>query len=222
MNQPIETGICCFQLHDDSCIPTKWYRSISKLIYETDPFIYPALFGRGKEGEKTATIVLPSVFETNEDAMFSKRNLFVATINEELVGLILWHKGPLCWDERIIEQCATRLGVELIKNNLAQVAREYVADRYLEANDVEEKSLYLINVCVTKEKRGFGIAKTMLRSFIQCNCTEIMELAVLADNKPAIGLYRKFGFQVVQRTAGFSLDAQKPSCLIMSRQVFFT
>lgn len=193
------------------------YQRISDLIFDTDPFIYPALFGNGCFGKDNARLLLPAVFESNLDRMFSKRNLFIAYLNETVVGIILWHKGNLEWNSSTLLNCAKNNNVPLIWENVVAVQNEYVDSRYTQNEDNRYEALSIINVCVAKEYRGLGIAHHMLKRFIDEHKNEDMELTVLADNLPAIALYRRLGFEISKRAEGFSLSVDKPKCLIMTR-----
>ena len=196
------------------------YQRISDLIFDTDPFIYPALFGNGCLGKSNARLLLPSVFESNLDRMFSKRNLFIAYLNEAVVGIILWHKGSLEWNSSTLINCAKENNVQLIENNVVAVQSEYVESRYNQNENDQDEALSIINVCVAKDYRGLGIAHHMLSSFIDEHKCEEMELTVLADNSSAIALYRGLGFETSKTTDGFSLSADKPKCQIMIRDRF--
>lgn len=209
--------IKCQQVNQDLQISDDNYQRISDLIFDTDPFIYPALFGNGRVGKSNARLILPAVFQSNLDHMFSKDNLFVAYLKETVVGIVLWHKGNLDWNSSILLSYAKRNSVRLTPQNVAAVQSEYVESRYSQNESYQNESLSLINVCVAKEQRGNGIARHMLKSFIDEHRNEDMELTVLADNTPAIALYRRLGFEISKTADGFSLSSDKPKCLIMIR-----
>ena len=67
----------CRQLSETDYLSVSQYKCISELIFDTDPYIYPALFGEGSAGITNACKLLPIVFESGEDCMFRKQNLFV-------------------------------------------------------------------------------------------------------------------------------------------------
>lgn len=58
-------------------------------------------------------------------------------------------------------------------------------------------TLYIAEVCVSKKHQGQGLGKTLMKSLFEQtqqthNCYIIR---ALSDNKAAIGLYKKFGFE---------------------------
>ncbi len=212
-------GLSFVQIKKEDAFSEECYKDIAELIFETDDFIYPALFGDGADGKRNASILIPAIFEANCDSMFSKSNLFVSTIEGKIVGLILWHKGVLDWTPKYILEYANRNGVSLNEADVKKVREEYVSERYSRDDMSCNDTILLINVCVRKENRGIGIASRMLKSFIADHFQDPMELAVLADNRPAIILYEKHGFQTTEEVDGFSRCLDKPKCLIMTRHI---
>lgn len=231
----------CVQLGTDSSRTNKQYIDISKLIYETDPYIYPALFGK----EQNAIKLLPDVIEDNQDKMFAKQNMYILLSDKknnerEVVGLILWHSGKLGWDGERLLAAAEKVGVTLPTENVKRVREQYVDKRYKNDNQAigdqpengqtpkgdqpkesqskDNQTIYLLNVCIKKKYRGHGWGKYLLGEFIKEHVDKPMELAVLADNKLAIRLYEQCGFKIDQEVPGFSLTDDKPECWIMKRQ----
>ena len=203
------------QLSFESQISPKQFEQISKLIYETDPYIYPALFGEG--GVDTAKILLPSLFETGEDAMFRKDNLFLLydRSSGDVAGLILWISGSLTWNEEFFLKKAAESEIALSDEQVKLVKAQYVGARYLEET---KDQISLINICVDSNQRGMGLGKLMLDEFICQHSESDMNLCVLLDNESAIALYKRCGFQEVRKSRGFSLSTEKPLCLDMHRK----
>ena len=187
-----------------------------KKIYETDPYIYPAMFGKSEDGIKTAAAVLPVVFEKKRDAMFAKSNLFGMFNGAGIAGLILWRRDGMNWSSRPLLEAAEEAGAPVIGENVELVRKEYVQARYETAEETSG-SVSLINVCVAEDARGGGAGTFMLGRFIEEHRREILELAVLSGNRPAVRLYEKYGFKTVASVKGFSLTPEKPDCLIMKR-----
>ncbi len=210
-------SLSCVQFTNEDHLNEIQYSEVSRLIYETDDYIYPAVFENENNGLANAVRILPAVFESGRDPMFSKENLFAVMSSDDIVGLILWYKGSLEWTPDIVIDVASQKNIALIKDNAEQVGREYVSDRYNIEREQEAPKLHLINVCVSQDLRGQGVAGFMMDRFIKAHLDENMELVVLADNIPAIRLYKKYGFRVVQECDGFSLTDNKPSCLLMER-----
>ena len=210
----------CIQLTDNDTLTQEQYSAVSRLIFETDPYIYPAMFGEGSGGIQNVVAILPSVFELKNDAMFTKKNLFVLYNNEDIIGLILWCDNNLEWNIESLLEIANESGIELNKGNIELVRKEYVDSRYLDGNQ-DHNHVSIINVCVDSNYRGTGVGKYMLNCFIKEHPQETLELAVLANNTPAIKLYQKFGFKVYKEVDGFSLIKEKPKCLIMKRKMTY-
>ena len=207
----------CAQLTAGDLLMPEQYEEISRLIFETDPYLYPAIFGEGDKGEQKAIDILPSVFESGKDAMFAKNNLFVLFNKERVIGLILWCDKGMKWDSQVLLDIANEKGIEIEKENIARVQSEYVDSRYSDEKQTQ-KLISLINVCVDRNFRGVGAGTYMLECFVNEHFEEPMELAVLADNSPGIRLYQRFGFRIEQEVDGFSLSPEKPKCMIMKRE----
>lgn len=208
----------CVQLSKGTVLSKTQYADIARLIYETDPYIYPVMFGEGEEGVRCAIRILPAVFEAGKDAMFAKNNLFVLKEGERITGLILWCAGNLSWDTQSILKIARQKGGGLNEENTELVRREYVSSCYEDETRSDCKMLSLINVCVLQEMRGTGAGTFLLNHFIKAHTESPMELTVLSDNAVAIRLYQKFGFEMIREEEGFALIPKKPMCFTMQRK----
>ena len=205
------------QLSKEKSISKEQYEAISELIYDTDPYIYPVMFGDGSKGKQCAIQLLPTVFENGQDEMFSKDNLYVVERDKDVIGLILWYKGELIWNPESLLKIAEYKKIRLDKEKIELVRKEYVESCYKNNELSIRETVSLINVCVGKEMRGLGIGSMLLKSFINNHIGEEMELTVLANNAPAVKLYQKFGFKTVRKEEGFALVPKKPLCLTMQR-----
>ena len=187
------------QLSGQSTISTEEYDDIVKLIYQTDKYIYPDMFGN----EQTAKIVLPKLFEEKKDAMFKKENVFVCRAGSKIVGVILWHKGQLNWSE---DELKRKIEIQLNRHNVEGAEREKVLAKLEKVSrtymnnysDTRETStdIVILNFCVDPEFRGLKIASAMLQSFFDSHKEESFELCVLSDNTSAIKAYERSGFVV--------------------------
>ena len=207
----------CIQLAAGDSLSPEQRSDVAKLIYDTDSYIYPTLFGEGPEGRMRAVRILSELLASGADVMFAKKNLFVLGIGDEIAGIILWYKGSMQWDPAPLLDAAAGVGIALKEENVMKVSREYVADRYTSGDSSEDQGLELINVCVKSSLRGRGAGDYMLERFVEAHPRENMKLVVLADNIPAVNLYQKFGFSVTKETDGFSLSHPKPRCFTMER-----
>ena len=173
------------------------------LIWDTDPYIYPAMFSSRAE----AVGIIPRMFLAG-DAMFRPEHLFAAESGGEVIGIILWTRGPLKWTPEIYRRCGGS------SPHIERVRRGYF-DSY---RDIAPDMISLINVCVKDGARGKGVGGAMLDRFIGEH-DRPMELYVLADNDPAIRLYSSRGFGIVETLRGFSLEDPDPKCHRMVRNV---
>lgn len=197
------------QLKDGQPISKHELAQLSTLIYETDPFIYPALFSSREQ----AIRALPSVFQHGGDAMFSLNNCFVGRLNGDLISLILWFRGSLTWDDTVLYTELNR-DIEPVATGWQQAKDEYFSSY----QDNSSAIISVINVCVAEKMRGRGIGNAMLHAFILEHPKDNMELMVLASNPAALRVYTQNGFSETRRLDGFSLDAQKPVCIQMYRK----
>ena len=197
------------QFDIDSCLSGRQMREIAGLIYDTDRYIYQGMFG----SRQNAIKVIPTLLSGNEDRMFRLSNLYVAVMEEEIVGLILWVKGKLQWNPGVLCEVLSNLGIES-PEYLNEVYSQYLS-RYDSIDNYEKISL--LNVCVDKKKRNAGIGRRLLMSFLEKHPKEDMELCVLKDNEGAVKLYQDCGFLVVEEYPGFSTNPIKPKAVGMTR-----
>ena len=208
------TNLYTKQLNMNEILSDGQYDDISNLIYETDRYIYPALFYGESDPRNNALHILPHILKLGTDSMFNKERLFVGLEEYKIVGLILWIKGTLYWDADNFMLIASKLGIDLLKSNVYAVKDSYIEERYTIGNN---SHISIINVAVHPEYRGQGVGHHLLKEFIEEHKEETMELCVLADNAPAISLYQNCGFKIASQTSGFSLGDDKPMCLDMIR-----
>ena len=199
-------SILCRQLSADEKINKDQLTDIAEMIYDTDPYIYPAMFN----SKSDALVMIPEMIKY-KDRMFRTENMFVAEQDNRTVGLILWHRGPLIWDDEIFCLCASKLNIS-VSPHFINVREEYFSSYSHTSMDI----VSIINVCVLEEFRGKFIGEKTLKAFLNGKEAEC-ELFVLGDNKVAIHLYEKMGFQITSRIDGFSIDDNKPECMIMKK-----
>jgi N-acetylglutamate synthase-like GNAT family acetyltransferase len=183
---------------------------IARLIYQTDPYIYPAMF----QTESDAVNLISQLIQLGNDPMFCLQNLYVAREKQNMavIGIILWHKGSLEWHAEELRRLAEKTGI-ILQNTLLKAEDEYFS--YYTQN--EAAVISLINICVDSRYRYSGIGTQMLRSFVQLHRDEPMELYVLADNQAAIACYERNGFATVEECDAFTVTPDKPRCFKMER-----
>lgn len=204
-------SIYCYQLTAKSELTKDNYRQLAQLVYRTDVYIYPCVFNN----ESDAVTVLANLLQSNLDAMFSKDNCFVATTHDgNILGMILWKKGPLIWDDGYLKSQAKHDGVEL------SPYFDLVKQRYFDSyEEIPADLISLINVCVDPTVQGKGVGSIMVENFVREHENKKMELYVLSDNSPAIQLYTKHAqFEKIATIQGFSYDQRELPCLVMQRR----
>ena len=193
------------QLTADSVLDEMDLLVIARLIYDTDPYIYPAMCSAA-EAEK----IFPCLLSAGTDSMFRKQNLFVARLDGIIVGVILWHSGPLVWEHKaFIEACNSQ-------NISIAPTFEQVATEYLSTYDQPIADISIINVCVEFSVRSRGVGTAMLCAFMEQHKDKSLELVTLKENAIAIDLYKRSGFEILQEEDGFSTEDPKPRCYKMS------
>ena len=181
---------------------------LSELIYNTDPFIYPAMF----ESKEHALLLLSELIKSDKDSMFTVDNFFVAMDSDHnIVGLILWYKGGMIWNSGPLRSLALDHSI-LLPQTFDIVCQEYFSE-YSETSS--EDIIQIINVCVSEKHRGKGIGQSMLESFCLIHPESTMELYTLADNPAAVRCYTMNGFRIEKECNGFAIGSYKPRCLKM-------
>ena len=184
--------------------------ALADLIYDTDPYIYPAMFGSRENAEK----LLPLLFRA-QDSMFRPENFFVAFQGERIIALLLWKEGRLSWTPQLLKDLSASSGIPL------SPYLDYVAREYVEGYGAEDKAslILLINLCVADGLRGRGTGRMLMERFIERHADASMELCALAENKNAVRLYKSLGFEITERYVGFSVDQRRPDAIRMQRRV---
>ncbi|MBE6013752.1 MAG: GNAT family N-acetyltransferase [Lachnospiraceae bacterium] len=179
-------------------------KTIAELIYETDSYIYPAMFS----SLENAVAIIPEMIRL-DDKMFRCKNLFIAEENGSICGIILWIKGSLDWNAEIFERCAQMCKTR-VSQHLLEVKECYLSSYYTTPKDTTS----ILNICVRKTYRGRGIGTKMLGAFLEQNSSPF-ELFVLKENVMAIKSYKSCGFVITEQIDGFSLQESKPPCYKM-------
>lgn len=199
-----DAQICCFSREVP---PTQMQlEQVAELLWLTDPLIYPAMMTLD-----AAKQLFPVLFWSSKDAMFNFSNLLVAMVNEEVVGVALFCTGPLCWKSDYLKQVASIMGITL--SDSFELAESQYFKSY---DDVDPDTTSLINLCVSSKWKGMGIGKKIMDAFI-AEHTGDLELYVLKESVPAIQLYLRCGYELVEALDGFSVHEQKPACYKMKR-----
>lgn len=186
------------------------FDEIAECIYETDPYIYPAAFGK----ESDVAIRAISRLVGKEDGLFDLDNIIVARYNGHIIGSCLVYDKPSSWNT---SEYYSEVNDLLPKSQLF----EYASKNYFEktTDDIKPGEAYIMAFCIIKKFRGRGISNKFMRYVISQYPKKNIHLEVLSDNASAIRMYEKMGFVEVEEREGFNReDLPKPSCKVMVRK----
>ena len=180
-------------------------KTLAKLIYETDRYIYPFWFKDKSEGiEKIAELV------KNKDSIFYYKNCVVAEIDGEIVGLIMFYEfnGNYSYDY-----------ADFISYSFesAHIINNYVLDLQ---NKIKNNTFYVFAVRVDDRFLRKGIACKMFDfAFGSIKKDSVVEIDVLKDNIPALNLYKKVGFKIDKEYKGYAgYRKRRPLCYSMLKK----
>ena len=176
-------------------------KEIAGLIYDSDLYIYPAMF----ESRQQAEIIIPKMIRA-EDKMFRREQIFIAMDGKKIAGVLFWMRGPLQWDKKIYEKCGGK------SKYIDRVIMEYF-------NLFEEAPANMntvVRISVKKELQGNGIGSQLMQTFMEAEQGPY-QLYVLSNNTEALSFFQEKGFRIRETRPGFSLDYQVPPCFWMIR-----
>jgi len=173
---------------------------IAKLIYDTDPYIYPYWF---ENDEKKCITFLKD--KMREDGfIFNYNNLYIAwdsTINK-IVGVI-------CAIDKSVNLTYDYEKLRKINNNYDKVINKYIKPILKEVEEFDNETIYLSNLCIDNTLRGKKIGTKLLGYFIsqmEKNGFNRFALDCLLHNLPAKNLYHSLGFREMKLMNGFTGD----------------
>lgn len=210
------------QLITDEDLSDEHYRNIAKLIFDTDDYIFPALFEGCEDPRKSAEVVISHVLKNGKDHLFCKDNLFVCLNNETIVGMVLWYSGTMEWNYEDFIRSAITVGAHVRQENVEAINHTFFETQKTGKDSDDAGVITLFNVCINKSFRGKGIGSFMIRSFVSYFEGRRMDLCVLKDNEPAVKLYMNNGFSIVSEYPGFSQTPVKPMCYGMHRMPYIS
>lgn len=216
MMNTLESRYIYKQLNEIDCLTDKQLEEIAGLVYDTDPYIYPAMFGN----RDNAITIIPEMYRL-KDGMFSLSNTYIALDGNLVIGMILWKRGNLKWNTKTYWESLKRTGIKA-SPHIRKVIDEYFADY----DQIDCSIVSIINVCVDSKYQGQGVCTQMMKQFFaQFHSLDIhykkteFELYVLDNNPSAIHVYEKLGFEIVEKLDGFSIETEKPLCLKMAAKI---
>lgn len=185
----------------------KTVRSVAELIYATDEYIYPAVFGN----IRTARNTIPRLISAS-NSFFSCNNMRIACIDGKVVGVALVLDKPFSThvEQKLLEKLPSSF-IDVNENYFKNVSKSIEEQPY---------EVYIACLCVRTGSRHQGIGRMLLTQIIkEYGKDKDIWLDVLSDNVNAIRLYEQCGFRTVKQSEGFSLnDGTAPLCLNMRRK----
>lgn len=156
---------------------------VAKLIYLTDPYIYPQWFDTLEDGIKVIRemIKLPT--------LYNKENITVAVTPDGFVaGIVISKQTPFCEDMNQIEKAFELAGVKIDKRT------DFVFNSYYAKMGSSDDGHYIANVAVDENYRKRGIAAAMVNNIIsnQENCS----LECVVSHTSSWRLYQRLGFKI--------------------------
>ena len=186
----------------DSSLSDRQLQEIAGLIYDTDVHIYPAMFRDRQEAEN----ILPKMIR-REDPIFKTENMFIAVDGKQILGVLLWKRGPVQWDTAVYQKCGGKA------EHIVRVVREYF-DLF---NETMYDTASMVRIGVRKDLRGQRIGSLLMDTFLR-EVPGPYELYVLMSNKGAVRFFEGKGFRIRETRPGFSLDYSEYPCYWMVRK----
>ena len=176
-----------------------------QLIFQTDPYIYPALFA----DEANAVKVIAELLRI-PDELFCADHIHLACESGRCAGVICaFSHGFRTSYEKWLG--AFMRAQAYVPCTFKEAYDSYVHNLGLEAHP----GIYLSNVCVSKENRNKGFGYRMMEQFLSAGHIREASLDVLKDNHAAVSMYRRLGFTETGEYEGFAIGLQKPRCFHM-------
>ena len=175
---------------------------VSKLIYETDNFIFPHFFGENKNVAKQIIINM-----MNADTLYNKDNICVACLGDEIVGVTVIAPSPVSINVGAFFESFEQAGADAeIDDAFQTIMKEYFIPM-----EAHPDGYYIACLCVDTPYRGKGIGSAMLDYVFSGELVgKDVYLDCLADNEIAISVYESRGFEKLFKFEGFTgLDYYK-------------
>ncbi|MBO5714864.1 MAG: GNAT family N-acetyltransferase [Clostridia bacterium] len=156
---------------------------VAKLIYLTDPYVYPNWFDSIDDGIKVIRqmIDLPT--------LYNRENITVAVTHDGFVaGVIVSKQTPFVEEISHIKQAFKLAGVKIDERT------DFVFDAYYAKMGMSEDGYYIANVAVDENYRKRGIAAAMMSSIIEPKSFCTLECVVA--NTVSLRLYQRMGYKI--------------------------
>jgi len=164
-------------------------KTVANLIYVTDPFLFPFLFGKNKQAALTKIEKLISL----ENNFFSYQNTVAYLENNKIAGICIFYESG-------------QKNKQKLERNIFKVFNWYQVPVFIFKTvfflsfietEGSSDSLYIQNLSVDKNFRGMGVGSKLINFvFEQAQKLEYKNvcLDVATDNPRAKKLYERMGF----------------------------
>ena len=169
---------------------------VSRLIYETDNFIFPHFFGHNVTLAKQILTCM-----IDKDTIYNRENIYVALVDEQIVGISVIAPSPVSINLGAFFEAFECAGAtEEIDDAFQSVMKEYFIPM-----ESHPDGYYIACLCVDEQYRGKGIASAMIGQILASHYGESdVYLDCLTDNQAAISVYESHGFERLFEFSGFT------------------
>lgn len=172
------------------------FEELAKLIYDTDPYIYPFWFNNNIEEAKKVL----AEYITKPGFIYNYENMYIAF--DKTTGHIV---GLLCAIDYTTDLDFDYSELASVNSNYEFVVRKYIKELIKEVQD--NKCMYVVNCCVDKSLRSKRIGTVLFGNFLKLMEKEgfdTIEFDCLLHNVRAKNLYHSLGFKEMYTGIGFN------------------
>jgi ribosomal protein S18 acetylase RimI-like enzyme len=174
-------------MHIRPADPQRDPQAVAGLIYDTDPYVFPLMFGP----RARALPVLAKLFLLEANS-FSHRYVTVAETDGAVAGILIGYE-PRQIDKQAEEGDFRR--VLSAFEQLLMVPKFWILQPFLDKSEINGR--YIQNVCVAPPHRGKGMGSGLIRHFCKL-AQDAVWLDVEMGNKANRAIYEHMGFRVVR------------------------
>ena len=159
------------------------FNQVAKLIYLTDPYVYPGWFDGIEDGIKVIREMI------NLPTIYNKENITVAVMPDGFIsGIVVAKQAPFKEDVNYIKQA-----FELAETTLDE-RTDFVFNAYYGKMGESEDGYYIANVAVDENYRKRGIAAAMMNHVMSKR--DFCTLECVVANAGSWRLYQRLGFKI--------------------------
>lgn len=156
---------------------------VAKLIYLTDPYVYPTWFNSMDEGIRVIKEMI------NLPTLYNKENITVAVMPDGYIaGVIVAKQTPFAEEYEAACKACELSGVQVGDKT------KVIFDVYYSKMGHERDGYYIANVSIDPDYRKRGIAASLLSKVIEGKTHCSLECVIA--NRGAWRLYQRLGFQI--------------------------